>query len=96
MNVTVDSLSWMDAAACAGLPPSIFFGRESEQQHEKPAREAAAKRVCACCPVRVACLEDALAGGIRFGVFGGTGEDERGRLRENLRRRTRAAERRAS
>jgi WhiB family transcriptional regulator, redox-sensing transcriptional regulator len=96
VTVTVDDLAWLDAAACVGLPPDLFFGAEGEQQHEKPAREAAAKRICARCPVRVACLDDALAAGIRFGVFGGAGEDERRLLRENLRRRIRAAERRAS
>jgi WhiB family transcriptional regulator, redox-sensing transcriptional regulator len=96
VNITADSFTWMDAALCRGLPPGLFFGAESEQQHEKPVREAAAKRVCARCLVRVACLDDALAGEIRFGVFGGTGEDERRLLRDNRRRRIRAAERRAS
>ena len=37
----------------------LFFGREGEQQHEKPGREAEAKEVCARCLVRAACLEDA-------------------------------------
>jgi WhiB family redox-sensing transcriptional regulator len=92
----VDAFAWQDAAACAGLPPDLFFGREGEQQHEKPEREAEAKAVCARCMVRAACLDDALVNGIRFGVFGGTGEEQRKAMRENLRRRTRAAERRAA
>lgn len=96
MSVTADNLRWQNAAACRYGPLDVFFGREGEQQHEKPAREAAAKAVCARCLVRAACLEDALVNGIRYGVFGGTGEDERRMMRENLRRRTRAAERRAS
>ncbi len=90
------NFGWQDAAACAGSPFDLFFGPEGEQQHEKPEREAAAKKVCACCLVRAACLEDAIGRGIRFGVFGGTGEEERKAMRENLRRRTRAAGRRAA
>ncbi|MGA2826523.1 MAG: WhiB family transcriptional regulator [Streptosporangiaceae bacterium] len=93
----IDAFGWQDAAACAGFPLDLFFGPEGEQQHEKPGREAAAKKVCACCMVRAACLDDAVANGIRFGVFGGTSEDERQALRDNFRRRMRAAEtRRAS
>ena len=91
----MEAFAWQDAALCVGLP-DLFFGPEGEQQHEKPGREAEAKKVCASCLVRAACLEDALVNGIRFGVFGGTGEDERQALRENLRRRMRAAERRAA
>ena len=92
----IDAFTWQDSAACTGSPFDLFFGPEGEQQHEKPAREAEAKKVCACCLVRTACLEDAIGRGIRFGVFGGTGEDERRVMRENLRRRMRAAERRAA
>ena len=71
------AFGWQDTAACRDAPPDLFFGPEGEQQHQKPAREAEAKTVCARCPVRTACLDYALASGIRFGVFGGTGEDER-------------------
>jgi WhiB family transcriptional regulator, redox-sensing transcriptional regulator len=88
---------WQDASACRNGPLDVFFGPEGEQQHEKPAREARAKAVCASCLVRAACLDDALTNGIRFGVFGGVGEDERRAMRENRRRRMRPAElRRAS
>ena len=73
------AFGWQDAAACRYAPVGLFFGPEGEQWHEKEAREAAAKKVCARCPVRAACLDDAVTNGIRFGVFGGTGEDERRR-----------------
>jgi WhiB family transcriptional regulator, redox-sensing transcriptional regulator len=95
MTIT-EAFTWQNAAACQSGPLGLFFGPEGEQQHEKPAREAEAKKVCARCPVRAACLDDALVNGLRFGVFGGTGEDERRAIRDNLRRRMRAAERRAS
>jgi len=77
------AFGWQDAAACRDEPLDLFFGPEGEQQHQKPAREAAAKAVCVRCPVRAACLEDAVTSGIRFGVFGGTGEDERQAIRRN-------------
>lgn len=88
-----ETFGWQDFAACRYGPLDLFFGPDGEQQHVKPAREAEAKRICARCPVRTACLDDALVNGTRFGVFGGTGEDERKTMRENLRRRVRAAER---
>jgi WhiB family redox-sensing transcriptional regulator len=96
VNRVAETFTWLDLALCGALPPDLFFGPEGEQQHEKPGREAAAKKVCARCMVRAACLDDAVTNGIRFGVFGGTGEDERRVMRENLRRRMRAAERRAA
>jgi WhiB family transcriptional regulator, redox-sensing transcriptional regulator len=92
----IDAFEWQNAAACRNGPLGLFFGLEGEQQHEKPEREAEAKKVCARCMVRAACLDDALVNGIPFGVFGGTGEEERKAMRENLRRRMRAAELRAS
>lgn len=47
------------------------------------AQEVLAKRYCATCPIKVVCLETALAGG-EHGIWGGTTEDER---REIARRR---------
>ncbi len=88
---TADAFAWQDAAACAGLPPDLFFGPDGEQQHEKPAREAEAKAVCANCLVVGECLDYALASRIRFGVFGGTGEDERKALRRSYVRHPGAA-----
>jgi WhiB family redox-sensing transcriptional regulator len=87
---------WQNAAACRYGPLDLFFGPEGEQQHEKPSREAAAKKICARCPVRAACLDDAVTNGIRFGVFGGTGEDERQAIRRTYLRRPGAAKGRAA
>ena len=91
MSAGPGAFGWQDAAACAGFPLDLFFGPEGEQQHQKPEREAAAKNVCARCPVRAACLDDAVTNGIRFGVFGGTGEQERQAMRRNYVRQLGAA-----
>jgi WhiB family transcriptional regulator, redox-sensing transcriptional regulator len=90
MTVT-EAFKWQDAAACRSAPLDLFFGPEGEQQHEKPAREAEAKKICARCPVRAACLDDAVTNGIRFGVFGGAGEDERQAMRRTYLRQSGAA-----
>jgi WhiB family redox-sensing transcriptional regulator len=71
---------WMAEAACAGLDTNLFFpGRDAK------ADQAAAKAVCAGCPVRDACLDEALYGpqaaSDDAGVFGGTTPADRQRLR---------------
>ncbi|MFI2077013.1 WhiB family transcriptional regulator [Streptomyces triculaminicus] len=59
-----------ERAACVGEDPELFFEGE-------PAAVGMAKRVCAVCPVRTACLDRALVNGERYGVFGGLTADER-------------------
>jgi WhiB family redox-sensing transcriptional regulator len=75
---------WRRRAACAapGVDPELFF--PAPGQHGKAAR---ATRVCARCPVRTACLADALATRDEYGIRGGLTpkERQRERLRERLR-----------
>lgn len=71
---------WRSDAACAGMRADLFFPGRGESPAE-------AKAVCRGCPVRDACLADALEGGERFGVWGGLSERER---RRRLRRRARS------
>jgi hypothetical protein len=52
-----------------------------------------AKQVCRLCPVQVDCLADAMERGERFGVWGGSSEDER-RLFRTVRTTTRKSGRR--
>lgn len=61
-------------AACAGTSPSLFFP-ERGQSNTK------AKAICAGCPVREPCLEDALVRGEEFGIWGGLTETERRKIR---------------
>jgi WhiB family redox-sensing transcriptional regulator len=75
---------WRDRAACAapGVDPELFF--PAPGQHGKA---ACAKRVCARCPVRDACLADALIHPPLedHGIRGGLTARERGRLRGRAR-----------
>jgi hypothetical protein len=66
---------WRDQAACVDVDPELFFpvavsGLVLERQ------VAAAKAVCAGCPVLVECLADALTG-TAFGIAGGLTAAER-------------------
>lgn len=63
---------WEDLAACASpdIDPGIFF----PDHGEGPASYKDARQVCAGCPVKDECLEDAMAtesGECRFGMRGG-------------------------
>ncbi len=66
---------WMSDALCAQTDPEAFF---PERGH---ATARAAKRICAACPVITACRQYAVANNLQHGVWGGTTERERRRLR---------------
>ena len=71
---------WRLDAACRHTDPDLFFPVGTTG----PAIEqiAAAKAVCRDCEVRGACLEFALATNQEAGVWGGTSEEERRKLRK--------------
>jgi hypothetical protein len=77
---------WRQRAACQapGVDPELFFP-VGDFGPALP-QAAAAKRVCARCPVRASCLAWALRGGEQDGIWGGTTPGERRRLRARLRR----------
>ncbi|MFG2680553.1 WhiB family transcriptional regulator [Streptomyces sp. NPDC048392] len=68
-------MEWLRRAACVDEDPDLFFPVSTTG----PARRdtAAAKRVCARCPVITPCLAFALESGQGSGVWGGTDEAER-------------------
>jgi WhiB family redox-sensing transcriptional regulator len=68
----VDS-TWMAAGKCRDLPPAMFFPSDGVGVEM-------ARRVCAECPVKDACLEYALGHHIEHGVWGGASERARRRL----------------
>ncbi|HEX4978630.1 MAG TPA: WhiB family transcriptional regulator [Acidimicrobiales bacterium] len=80
-------MEWRRDAACKDLDPNLFFpigvtGPAVDQI-------AAAKSICAQCPVSSQCLEFAITTNQEFGVWGGTTEDERRVLRRQWRARLR-------
>lgn len=71
---------WRDLSACSHTSPELFFpigttGLALDQI-------AIAKAVCAGCSVHTECLEFALMTNQDTGVWGGTSEEERRKLRK--------------
>jgi WhiB family redox-sensing transcriptional regulator len=61
----------LPGAACRAADPDLFFGPDGERKAERQAREEKARAVCAGCPVRRRCYEQARANGERWGIWGG-------------------------
>ncbi|MFD6421064.1 WhiB family transcriptional regulator [Streptomyces sp. NPDC060198] len=86
MNKTTARAEIDSQAICAQTDPEIFF---PEKGHGDVAR--AAKRICVGCPVRRACLAEALAtegdltASSRHGVLGGHTPQERARIAKSWR-----------
>lgn len=70
-----EEVAWQDWGMCSQTSPDAFFP-------DKGQPTAAAKMVCATCPVQAECLEYALANDERFGVWGGLSERERHVLKQ--------------
>jgi WhiB family transcriptional regulator, redox-sensing transcriptional regulator len=66
--------AWRDDALCRETDPEAFYPDRGESAQE-------ALSVCRRCPVTAECLAFALAHDERFGVWGGTTEADRQRLR---------------
>lgn len=85
-----DADDWRQASACRDTDPDLFFPIGTTG----PALDQidAAKAVCHQCEVQAQCLEFALATNQEAGVWGGTSEEERRKLRKAwLARRRRAS-----
>jgi len=79
-SIEWDSDDWRERAACRDTDPELFFpigttGLAIEQIKE-------AKAVCNCCESIEECLEFALATNQESGVWGGTSEEERRKVRK--------------
>jgi WhiB family redox-sensing transcriptional regulator len=68
--------SWRDQGRCAEVDPMLFYPAKGESAN--PAR-----MVCAGCEVRDQCLEWALATDQRWGVWGGTTEHDRRKIKRD-------------
>ncbi|MHB1762637.1 MAG: WhiB family transcriptional regulator [Acidimicrobiales bacterium] len=79
LDAEAELCSWADQGRCRGLDPDMFFPEAGVLS----ATIAAAKAVCAECPVRSECLAWALRHE-KFGIWGGTSAKERRALRRQL------------
>lgn len=68
---------WKAFGRCGWMDPNVFYPERGQ-----PVRPA--KRECAKCPVRLACLAYALRRNERLGIWGGLTERERRRVRRGL------------
>jgi WhiB family redox-sensing transcriptional regulator len=76
----LDSIRWRLHGRCADDTTGAWF----EDRRTVAARRA--RRVCADCPVRAACLSAALLFGEEFGIWGGLDPQQRERLDARLHR----------
>lgn len=76
-----DTLAWQLKSACRGVNTNLFYLDDNMRGPEKAERVAAAKRICAGCPVKTECLDYAMTNKEIYGVWGGTSEEERARMR---------------
>lgn len=81
---------WQLRARCAGIGTEHFFHPDGERGARRAGREAAAKAVCADCPVIAECAAHALAVREPYGVWGGLSEDDRDEILDRARPRAKA------
>lgn len=79
--MTIKSLrdsAWVDRAACAGVTPETFSSEDLPTSGtSRRSSTAAAKAVCAGCPVSNDCLRYAIDNHVEHGVWGGLTGAER-------------------
>ncbi|MET0693491.1 MAG: WhiB family transcriptional regulator [Propionibacteriaceae bacterium] len=76
-------MNWRDQALCLGEDPELFFPTSERRGSRQLER---AKSVCAACPVRINCLQNAVDVGAVHGVWGGLSELELRSLNRRLSR----------
>jgi WhiB family redox-sensing transcriptional regulator len=84
MTVLDNRAGWWSHAACSTADPELFFPISSSGPATR--QVARAKAVCAHCEIQRACLDYALDSVSVQGIWGGTTEAERRRLRQRERR----------
>ena len=80
---------WRKSASCRDTDPDLFFPVGTTGPALVQIDQA--KKVCQDCPVQQECLEFALSTNQDSGVWGGTSEEERRKLRRLWVQRQRAA-----
>lgn len=69
---------WRNVAACRGIPTALFFPQQGTTTDDQRAQVRA---VCAGCPVHTPCLAEALANPDTKGIWAGTTDRDRKRMR---------------
>jgi WhiB family redox-sensing transcriptional regulator len=89
LALAAENDGWRNDSACRDTSPDLFFPVGTTG----PALEqiAAAKAVCSLCPAQGPCLEFALATNQDSGIWGGTSEEERRKIRRSRQAHARAA-----
>ncbi len=78
-----EAWEWQMQGRCRDRSGTQFFHPDDDLGRiSRRLREAAAKRLCADCPVRRQCATHALTVGEEYGVWGGFSENDRLALRE--------------
>lgn len=85
MGVCVMS-DWRDRASCRDYDPELWFPASTGDSARHYPIAAA---ICRDCPVRIPCLEHALAIPEHYGMFGGLTETQRDSLRRREQRQAR-------
>ncbi len=84
-----DANTWRGRSACRDSDPDVFFPIGSTGMALEQIETA--RRICTACQVSEECLEFALATNQEAGVWGGTTEEERRKLRKAWLAKQRAA-----
>ncbi|MDT7800159.1 MAG: WhiB family transcriptional regulator, redox-sensing transcriptional regulator [Actinomycetota bacterium] len=74
--VVSENWDWQMRGACRGMDAAVFFHSDNERGMARKRREELAKQICASCPVRLQCLDHAVAVRETHGIWGGLGEGE--------------------
>lgn len=69
---------WQKDGLCTGQGPALWF----PPRGTPISQIAKAKAICRQCPIRQKCLDYALYHGDRYGIWGGTTEMERRKMRQ--------------
>ncbi len=80
LSLSIERDDWREHAACRDTDPDLFFPVGTTGPAISQIESA--KAVCRTCPSLDPCLEFALATNQESGVWGGTSEEERRKLRK--------------
>ncbi len=81
MTAILQVPAWHERALCRQVDPELFFPEKGTGLSQLQQ----ARRICARCEVKPECRQDAIERDERFGVWGGTSEAERRRMRRERR-----------